>query len=97
MYENIDLYSDENKILYQIRQDMIEKVTRDMAKQTLKMVTDSLVNEYLNKRFRSKTLDEQDPLRMVVNDMLTKVMRTIIRDMTRNNLKHIAYDYLIEA
>ncbi len=68
-----------------------------MAKTTLKMVTDQLVNEYLNKRFKTKTLDEQDPLRMVVNDMLTRVMRGIVRDIARSNLKNTAYDYLIEA
>lgn len=58
VYENVDLYSDENKILYQIRGDILEKVVRDMAKDTLKVTTDSIVNEYLNKRFRSKTFDE---------------------------------------
>ena len=36
VYENIDLYSDENKILYQIRQDIIEKVVREMTKQTVR-------------------------------------------------------------
>lgn len=33
VYENIDLYSDENKVLYQIRLDIIEKVVRDMCKE----------------------------------------------------------------
>lgn len=32
VYENIDLYSDENKVLFQIRMDIIEKVVRDMVK-----------------------------------------------------------------
>ena len=36
VYENIDLYSDENKILFQIRQDIMEKVVREMTKQTVK-------------------------------------------------------------
>jgi hypothetical protein len=35
IYENIDLYSDENKILYQIRGDIMEKVLRGMAKDVL--------------------------------------------------------------
>lgn len=28
IYENVDLYSDENKILFQVRQDIMEKVVR---------------------------------------------------------------------
>jgi hypothetical protein len=36
IYENIDLYSDENKVLFQIRMDIIEKVVRDMVKQSVK-------------------------------------------------------------
>lgn len=40
VYENVDLYSDENKILYQIRQDMLEKVVRQMAKETVKVAQD---------------------------------------------------------
>jgi len=35
IYENIDLYSDENKILYQVRQDMMERVIRNLAKEVL--------------------------------------------------------------
>ena len=97
VYENVDLYSDENKILYQIRADIMEKVVRDMAKQTLKNTTDQLVNEYLNKRFRSKTVEEYDPLRMVVNDMLTNVMKDLCKDVGKQNLSSVVYDYLIEA
>ena len=36
IYENVDLYSDENKILFQIRQDIMEKVVRDMTKQVVR-------------------------------------------------------------
>ncbi len=36
----------------------MEKVVRNMAKETLKVATDGVVNEYLNKRFRNKTHDE---------------------------------------
>ena len=97
IYENVDLYSDENKILYQIRGEIMEKVVRDMAKQTLKVTTDSIVNEYLNKRVKSKGLEEHDPMRMVVNDLMTKVMRGIVRDIGKSSLGGVVYDYLIEA
>lgn len=36
IYENVDLYSDENKILFQVRQDIIEKVVRQMTKESVK-------------------------------------------------------------
>ena len=36
VYENVDLYSDENKILYQVRQDIMEKVVRNMVKDVVK-------------------------------------------------------------
>lgn len=58
VYENIDLYSDESKVLFQIRMDIIEKVVRQMAKEAVKQGQDQIVNEYLNKRFRTKTIDE---------------------------------------
>ncbi len=32
VYENVDLYSDENKILFQIRASIMERVLRDMVK-----------------------------------------------------------------
>ncbi len=52
IYENVDLYSDENKILFQVRQDIMEKVVRQMTKEVVKIAQDQIVNEYLNKRFR---------------------------------------------
>ena len=36
VYENIDLYSNENKILYEVRQNIIEKVVRSMTKEVVK-------------------------------------------------------------
>jgi len=32
VYENVELYSDENKILFQIRASIMERVLRDMVK-----------------------------------------------------------------
>mmetsp|Transcript_34533 Transcript_34533/g.33730 ORF Transcript_34533/g.33730 Transcript_34533/m.33730 type:complete len:137 (-) Transcript_34533:509-919(-) len=75
----------------------MEKVVRDMAKETLKATTDRFVNDYLNKRFREKDIDEKDPLKMVVNDMMTNVMKDIAREIGRNALSGVVYDYLIEA
>ncbi|CDW83626.1 iq calmodulin-binding motif family protein [Stylonychia lemnae] len=97
VYENVDLYSDENKILYQIRADMIEKVVRQMTKETVKVAQDQIVNEYLNKRFRTKTIDEQDPMRRVVTEMMDKVMKSITRDIAKERLGNVVFDYLIEA
>ena len=36
VYENIDLYSNENKILYEVRQNIIEKVVRQMTKEVVR-------------------------------------------------------------
>ena len=84
VYENVDLYSDENKILYQIRLDIIEKVVRDMCKQCVKAGTDKMVNDYLNKRYRTKTDDERDPLRMVVASLMNDVMKDIAKDVAKS-------------
>lgn len=76
----------------------MDKVVRDIAKQTVKVATDGIVNEYLNKRKRNQGIEEtHDPLRLVVNDLMTKVMRGIARDIGRNALGGVVYDYLIEA
>lgn len=68
-----------------------------MTKETVKVAQDQIVNEYLNKRFRTKTIDEQDPMRRVVADMMDKVMKSITRDIAKNNLGNVVFDYLIEA
>lgn len=36
----------------------MEKVVRQMATETLKTTTDKIVNEYLSKWFKTKTIDE---------------------------------------
>jgi hypothetical protein len=55
------------------------------------------VNEYLNKRFKSKTIDEQDPLRRVVSDMMDRVMKGIAKDIAKTNLNGVVFDYMVEA
>lgn len=55
------------------------------------------MNEYLNKRYRTKTIDEQDPMRMVVTDMMNRVMKGIVKDIAKNQLQGVVFDYLIEA
>ena len=79
VYENIDLYSDENKCLFQLRGDIIEKVVRSMARDVMKVTTDKIVNEYLNKRFKSQTIDEQDPMRRFADEMLRDVMLKMLK------------------
>ena len=46
-----------------------------MAKEAIRNTRDQIVNEYLNKRFRTKSIEEQDPLRMVVSDMIDRMIR----------------------
>ena len=43
-----------------------------------------MVNQYLNRRYRDKTIDEKDPLRMVVVDIMSNVMKGIIKDVARS-------------
>lgn len=49
VYENVDLYSDENKIFYEIRGSYLDTTCRAMIKDIVKTVTDDLVNHYLRK------------------------------------------------
>jgi len=75
----------------------MERVVRDMAKQTVKDVTNRFVNDYLSKRFKQKGIDEQDPLRLVSNGILENVMKGIARDIGKECLGGVVYDYMIEA
>lgn len=68
-----------------------------MTKEVVKTAQDQIVNEYLNKRFRTKTIDEQDPMRRVVSEMMDKVMRSIAKDIAKTNTQGLVFDYLIEA
>lgn len=83
VYENFDLYSDENKILYEIRASILDKVIRDMVKDIVKDNTERIVNRYLNKRFRDKDADERDPLCMVSKGIMDGVMKTQAKDIVK--------------
>ena len=75
VYENFELYSDENRMLFEIRASYVDNVIRDMIKGVVKNTTDALVNNYLRKRFVDKTAAERDPLRMVTNNIFDNVLR----------------------
>jgi len=76
---------------------MLDKVVRNMAKDVVKNTTDYVVNDYLGKRFRTKTIDEKDPLRMVGAGILEKVMKGLVKDIAKDRLGGVVFDYLIEA
>lgn len=97
VYENFDLYSEENKILYEVRFSLMDKVVRDMVKETVKNCTDSIVNRYLNKRYRDKDVDERDPLSMVVKSIMDGVMKKQAQEVARDALHELSLDYLIQA
>ena len=68
-----------------------------MTKEVVRTTQDQIVNEYLNKRFRTKAIDEKDPMRMVVADIMNNVMRGMVKDIAKGNLGGVVFDYLIEA
>lgn len=97
IYENVDLYSDENKVLYQVRQDVFERVVRQIARETVREAQDRIVNEYLNKRFRAKAVEEQDPLRAVAADLVSEAVRAHATAVAKAATQSLVYDYLLEA
>lgn len=75
----------------------MESVVRDMAKEMVKDASNRIVNEYLNKRFRSKKEEEYDPLKMVANSLLEQAMRLILKGLVKENMGGLTFEYLIEA
>jgi hypothetical protein len=63
----------------------------------VKHAQDQIVNEYLNKRFRTKVIEEHDPMRKVTIDMLDRVMKGICKDIAKQNTGSLVYEYLIES
>ena len=97
VYENFDLYSDENKILYEVRASYMDNVVRDMVKEIVKDTSDRIVNRYLKKRFIDKTDDERDPLRMVLNGIMDGVMKQQAQEIAKNAVQNLSLDYLIQS
>lgn len=81
VYENFDLYSDENRILYEIRSSYLDSICREMIKGIVKTVSDDLINHYLRKRFATKDANERDPLWLVSNELFDNVLKVEIRNI----------------
>jgi len=75
VYENFELYSPENRILFEIWASYLDHVVWDFLKEIVKGVSDDIVNSYLRKRFSDKDVNERDPLWMVTNGMFDDVLR----------------------
>jgi hypothetical protein len=97
VYENFDLYSDENKILYEIRASYLDQIVREMIKETVKTTTDDLVNHYLRRRFPDKDANERDPLVMVRNNLFDEVLRAQIRLIAGEAVKDLTFEYMLET
>lgn len=97
VYENFDLYSEENRILYEIRASYMNNVVRDMVKEIVKTCTDNIINRYLNKRYRQKDVDERDPMSMVVASIMNNVMKQQAKDIASKAVQELSLDYLIQA
>ena len=49
-----------------------------MIKDTVKNTTDGIVNNYLRKRFADKNDNEKDPLTMVTENLLMRVIKEML-------------------
>ena len=97
VYENFDLYSDENKIFYEVRGSMLDRVIRDMLSEILNNTTEKIVNDYLRKRYTQKDISERDPLRLATNSIFDGVLRAQMKVIAKDALDALVLEYLIES
>ncbi len=86
VYENFELYSQENWILYEIWGSFLDSVVRSFLKDIVRGVSDDIVNGYLRKRFVTKNDNERDPLRMVTTDVFDGVLRSMLKDIAKSSI-----------
>ena len=97
VYENFDLYSDENKIFYEVRGSMLDRVIRDMLSEILNNTTEKIVNDDLRKRYTQKDISERDPLRLATNSIFDGVLRAQMKVIAKDALDALVLEYLIES
>jgi len=97
VYENFELYSPENRILFEIWASYLDHVVWDFLKEIVKGVSDDIVNSYLRKRFSDKDVNERDPLWMVTNGMFDDVLRQEMKKIVKDSVETLTFDYMIEA
>jgi hypothetical protein len=97
VYENLDLYSVENRLLYSLRASLVEEVVRKEVRATMRLAQSQIVNEYLNKRHLQRVMEERDPLSLTQSDILVKVMRDLTREVMRDALRYRTFESMIEA
>lgn len=56
-----------------------------------------MVNDYLNKRFADKNLDERDPLWMMMTSLMVEVLREDIREIARETINELVFEYMMES
>lgn len=97
VYENFELYSPENRILFEIWGSYLDHVVRDFLKEIVKGVSDDIVNSYLRKWFADKDVNEWDPLWMVTNGYFDHVIRQEMKKIVKDSIETLTFDYMIEA
>ena len=60
--EDVGLYSTDNKALYEIRKNIMDKVLLEMSREVLRETIDTVVSQYLRKRALRGIEDPDDPL-----------------------------------
>lgn len=97
VYENFDLYSPENRVMYEIWGSYLDTVVWDFLKEIVKDTTDNIVSGYLRKWFGEKDINERDPLRMVTQNLFDEVLREQIKLTVRESVETLSFEYMIET
>lgn len=75
----------------------MQAVLRPFIHQIIKEYTNRMVNDYLNKRFADKNLDERDPLWMMMTSLMVEVLREDIREIARKTINELVFEYMMES
>lgn len=98
-------------MFYEVRQNIIEKVIREMAREALSSTIDTLVSNYMRQRVLTgpelsdpfeSSLRRFDPVTLAARNMLDKIVREETTKLVKNEITHvdkdtIIKDYMLEA
>ena len=104
------LYSTENKALFEIRKNIMDKILYEMTKEVLRDTIDTVVGQYIRKRamkgiedpediFDAKSLD---PLAQATKSVMDGVLRKELTGLLKEELTEVGEetilkDYVLEA
>jgi len=95
--QDYSLYSSETRNIFEIGDEIIHRLVKEIARDVVKESTQNLAQEFLRGRHRNDPVVDNNPFSLTAESIIMEFMRKQVEHLARDCVKELVNEYMIES